>query len=262
MILVFGGTTEANEITEALLNEGHAVTVSRATKIPSNSPLQRGEKLLPFAKGGREGFLTTISGQLDKASIATLLQKQKFKAVIDATHPFALQISQNAKEACAKTKTPYYRFERKNAQITSDNLIIHVPNFEEAAEKAASLGKNIFLTIGVNNIEPFVKKARDNITARVLNQEKSIQKCLEAGVRKNNIIAENGPFSTSQNTKHFLEHDAEVVVSKDSGEAGGLSEKVKACAQLQLPLVLIERPPCEKEAIYEIDKLLKAVSAA
>lgn len=255
MILIFGGTTEANQIAELLVEKGKKVTVSCATTIPLTARIE--------SQASRENP-TILTGRLDKNDIINLLAKNKFKAVIDATHPFALQISQNAKEACELTNIPYYRLEREAARIPNNSLIFSVPNFKEAAKQAVKLGSNIFLTIGVNNIDVFIGQILDcisanniKITARVLNNESSIQKCLEADIEKNNIIAENGPFSTTQNIDHFLQHNAEVIVSKDSGIVGGLNEKIKACEQLKLPLVIIKRPAYQKKAFFQVEELIE-----
>lgn len=258
MILVFGGTTEANNLTDALLRKGHSVTVSCATRF--------GQEKVPSPRRGEkqsEGGLKVVTGQLNTKDIINLLTENNYKAVIDATHPFAVSISQNTKQACEKTTTPYFRLERQNTQIITNGLVIKVKSFEEAAKKALKLGKRIFLTIGANNIKVFSKQAQNTdsaIIARVLNQQESVKKCQQAGVEKEFIIAENGLFSTAQNIEHFLKYEAEVVVSKDSGIAGGLTEKVKACAQLDIPLILIQRPQRDEDAYYDIDDLVKQVS--
>jgi precorrin-6A/cobalt-precorrin-6A reductase len=252
MILVLGGTTEANQITKELLKNNLEVTVSCSTSNGKEIAQSR-------AKNNR---MKVITGEMNDKALVKLIKTNNFKAVIDATHPFAELITENAIKACKAATVPYYRYERKPFQV-KENSFVHVcSNYEEASNTAFNLGKNIFLTIGVKNINKFTEKAdslKKEIFARVLNQESSIAKCLEAGVKKENIIACKGPFSVTQNINHFNKYRSDVVVSKDSGINGGLSEKIGACKELKIPAILVKRPSFQKNAIFEIDELLNKV---
>ncbi len=255
MILVFGGTSEANIITKALLDNGRKLVLSTATDM------------------GKEGIaghikdnpnLNIISGTLVLEKIIELLKSKKFKVVVDVTHPFAVQATANIREACEQTRTDYFRLERKPFETENNKLVHKTDSFEQAANSATHLGEKIFLTIGIKNIKPFVKAIEDiktQLIVRVLANSESKQTCLSHDIENNNIIAEDGPFSFAQNKTHFKNFQADVVVSKDSGTVGGVEEKIKACEELNIPIVLINRPSVQDNCFFDIDPLIKKVGA-
>lgn len=249
MILVLGGTSEANQISRALTKRDQDIIVSCTTS--------HGKELV-----NDQVRTKVITGEMDFKKLVTLLNDNDFNSVIDATHPFAEQITENALKACDETATPYYRFERKPFELNNNPLVHECPAFEEAAETAFNLGKNIFLTIGVKNIKRFTGNpagSQKTIIARILNKKDSLKICLDAGVKKENIITGKGPFNARQNIDHFKKFNADVVVSKESGKQGGLNEKIEACRELNIPVVLVNRPTIAENAFYEIDELLKEV---
>ena len=230
MILVMSGTKDGREIAKLLESKGYKVYSTTATEYSS---------LL----GGFEG--DGVSKPLDVKGLIRLIKDKNIRYVVDATHPYADNASKNGIEACDRTGIKYIRFEREEEHLPVSDLIVNVANFEEAAEKAFSLGKRVFLTTGTKELKVFVeysKRFNGILIVRTLPWVQSINHCLSNGIPPDRIIAMQGPFSKDLNKALFKEHDAEVVVTKESGEAGGVLEKVDAAIELGIPIVIIKRP--------------------
>src|SRR3990172_8135062 len=108
MILILGGTTEGRCLARYLRSSGFKVTLSTATAFPN----PRDTNAVP-----------TRTGPLSRHELAGLITGRRIQAVIDATHPFARQISHLARSACNQTRLPYLRFERGGAVIPSHRNI-------------------------------------------------------------------------------------------------------------------------------------------
>ncbi|MBI2447547.1 MAG: precorrin-6A reductase [Candidatus Omnitrophica bacterium] len=230
MILVMSGTKDGREITNLLESKGYEVYSTTATEYSS--------LLSGFERDG-------VSKPLDVNGLIRLIKDKNISCIVDATHPYADNASKNGIEACERTGIKYIRFERENERLPVSDLIVNVANFEEAAEKAFSLGKRVFLTTGTKKLKVFVeysKRFNGILIVRTLPWVQSINLCLSNGILPDRIIAIQGPFSKDLNKALFKEHDAEVVVTKESGEAGGVIEKVEAAIELGIPIVVIKRP--------------------
>jgi len=251
MILVLAGTTEAREIISLLS--------SKKIKVIATTTTEYGGELAKKA-----GANKVIAGELTRGKLEKLIEKNGVKAVIDATHPFALEIKKNAIDACRELKIPYARFERGKINIKSP-LIHYTEDFEKAGKKANELGKTIFYTAGTKNLKVFLKQIDKNkrVIVRVLPRKASIKACLEAGIKQENIIAIQGKISEEINRAMLKEFNAGVLVTKDSGETGFVKEKVLAALSLGLPVVMIKRPsvkyPKSAKMFHDYNSLLSWV---
>lgn len=163
---------------------------------------------------------------------------------VDASHPYAENVSKNGIAACRRTGVPYIRYERQSTPVTYEN-VHYVPDSEAAAKKAAELGKRIFLTTGSRNLEVFAKSEylRDcTLTVRLLPTSEVLTLCENLGFTPKQIIAIQGPFSKDLNEAMFKQYEAQVIVTKNSGTIGGADTKFAAAEALGLPVVLIDRP--------------------
>jgi precorrin-6A/cobalt-precorrin-6A reductase len=137
------------------------------------------------------------------------------------------------------------------------------PNHEEAARAACAFGKPILLTIGIRNLAPYVfegKRAGLRIVARVLPVEASLEACREAGLADDSIIRARGPFSVEENRAALRRHGIGVLVTKDSGEAGGAPEKVEAANLEGCETIVVERPePCSDKRYQKSGELIAAL---
>ena len=130
------------------------------------------------------------------------------------------------------------------------------------------MGKVIFLTTGSRNLEAFVNSPHLSdcrLIARVLPTAEVVALCEKLGLRPDQIVALQGPFSAALNRELFLRYQTEVIITKNSGTLGGTDAKVQAAAELGLPMIVIDRPPlsyehlcCSFEEVTEnLQKLLK-----
>ena len=230
MILVLAGTSEGRETASRLEKEGMPVMVSTATGY--------GGELLSHSFGGK-----IITGPLQLEDIARVIKDYQVKKVIDATHPFALEITENALRACSEGGIAYERLERDPLEIETGEGIIAASDTEEAVQIAAATEGTIFLAIGSNKLHHYttvIDPAR--MVVRILPLESSLEKCLDLGILPKNIIAMQGPFDEEMNYLLFKRYRASLVISKESGPAGGTAEKISAARKLSIPLVLISRP--------------------
>ncbi|MBR2142861.1 precorrin-6A reductase [Anaerovibrio sp.] len=240
MIFVAAGTRDGRELAGYILSKGYTVTASVVS--------QYGQSLLQGYSGIR------INNQpLDEDGLIDFFNENGIECFVDASHPYAANISLNAMRACEKTGVLYIRFERDTAPIGYDNAY-YVNDYEEAAQVAGGLGKNIFLTTGSRSLPVFAHAAAlrgCRIICRILPEPEVISEARELGFTPDNIIAMQGPFSKVLNRELFLKYGADVVVTKNSGHLGGTDTKVAAVKELRLPLVIIDRPRIEYKNITE-----------
>lgn len=228
-ICVFAGTTEGRKLVEFLSGQPVEVMACVATEY--------GETLLSPADN-----LTISACRLPEKEMETLLRQRKFDLVVDATHPYAVAVTENIAAACAETETPYLRLIRSGS--ASPECAVFVPDIPHAVEYLNHTNGNILLTTGskelllYTGIKEFVKRAY----ARVLPMEESLASCQAAGLAPAHIIAMQGPFSREMNTAMLRAVDAKYLVTKEGGAPGGFAEKAAAAAEAGATLVVIGRP--------------------
>lgn len=252
MILVLGGTTEAKQLTELLLKEGHAVVVSTAYDFA--------KEYIPA-----HPLLELITGKLNSSELQQLIEEKIIDVVVDATHPFALEISENAKKACLATGANYFRLEREGAGSILDTpyaKLYHVDSTVDAARMAGKLGQVLFFATGSNDADEIIKNIdiRCKRYIRVLPNPISKAKCLEAGFKESEIITGVGPFSYEDNYELWKRLKVDLVVTKESGLTGGFGEKFEAARSLDIHLVVIDRPKEKGLAMSKAEEVIGYVN--
>ena len=228
---VFAGTTEGRELVEFLAGqEDVSVTACVATDY--------GEALLPPAEN-----LTVSARRMTAEEMADLLTGEKFDLVVDATHPYAREVTENIAAACEKTGTLYLRLLRDAEEAAGD--AVFVPDIPAAVTFLDRTDGNILLTTGSKEILLYsnMRGFADRAYARVLPMEDSLRACREAGLSPSHIIAMQGPFSREMNAAMLRSVSARYLVTKDTGRAGGFSEKAAAAREAGAVLVTVGRPP-------------------
>lgn len=231
MIFVAAGTEDARAIAFMLDERGFRVTASVTTEYGGGLFAER-ERIIVNKK------------PLDAAGLADYMMRHGVKVFVDASHPYAANVSKNAIEACRALGVPYIRYERPETKSDYEK-IFRAADYAQAAKKAGELGKNIFLAVGSRNLKIFVEspQLKDcTLTARVLPDGDVLANCLRLGFTPKNIIALQGPFSQKFNEEMFRHFRADVIVTKESGKIGGADTKFAAAKALSLPVVVIERP--------------------
>jgi len=249
MMLVLAGTSEARNIVRVLQGTGRNVLATVTTEY--------GKQLLV-----EEGL--AVEGKLSAVSLAQLLREQSVQLVVDATHPFARQVSQLAVEVCGQMGVKYVRFERADTTLPEiQQGIIVVDSFVAAAEASLNIAGNIFLTVGINQLEIFCRYIPiERLIVRVLPVASSLVKCAELGIAPARIIAMQGPFTQELNIAMFRQYEAGVVVSKESGPTGGTDTKLAAARELGIPVILVKRPQVDyPQVVRSMEELLRVVAS-
>ncbi len=236
MILVLAGTREGREVVELLRRHGRQVLASAVS-----------------AYGGELAGADLVRvGALDREGMEGLLREQRVRALVDATHPYAQEASRNARAACRAAGVPYLRLERPPAALPPTGEVHQVADYPAAAELAVTFGSSVFLSTGSRRLAVFVASARPRgvrVVARVLPEVEALIECRRLGLGPADVVAMQGPFTRELNLALFRHYQAAVVVSKESGEAGGFPEKAAAAAELGLPLVVIRRGQADPVAV-------------
>jgi precorrin-6A/cobalt-precorrin-6A reductase len=230
MIFVLGGTAETAGIADELAAAGFDVLVSTQTDVPLETGTHPGIK--------------RRSGALDRAGMVALGHEKRIRAIVDVSHPYATNVKANAESAASELGIPYLSWIRTPTLTTGGGLRF-VDTHEEAAALAFSFGRPVLLTTGSRNLAPYVDQ-RDRtgvrLVVRVLPHPDSREACRRAGIDARNIIAARGPFSVEENRAAIRKHGIGVVVTKDSGAAGGVPAKIKAAEEEDCVVVALRRP--------------------
>jgi len=220
-LLLLGGTTEASHLAAALAEARIPALFSYAgrTEAPRTQPL-------PMRVGGFGG----ITG------LTAFLRAEAITHVIDATHPFAAQMSRNAIAACAEADVPLCAFERAPWAAQPGDRWIHVPDIAAAVAALPEPPARIFLAIGKQSLEAFAAKPQHHYLLRLVDPPQAPLPLLRAEA----VIA-RGPFDATGDEALLVAHAITHVVAKNAGGAGAAAKLIAARA-LGLPVILIDRP--------------------
>ena len=249
-ILIFGGTTEGRMLAQAI-TELHkdSVTVSVATSVGAHE------------LAGING-IKVIVGRLDEEEMVRLFIQRgsdgendnrpdthvPYDLVVDATHPYAVEVSANIRSASARTGVRCVRLLRTDEGAENEVRpmqgcdAVYVDSAASAAAYLAKTEGRILLTTGSKELGAFREIPADRLYVRVLPTVAGIAACEQAGIPYRNVIAMVGPFSREMNIATMRQYQIAWMVTKDSGKAGGFDEKMEACRETGARPVVIERP--------------------
>lgn len=219
-VLLLGGTAEARRLAELLVADGVDLVTSLAGDIAD----------LRLPPGGvRVGGFGGVGG------LVRYLGEHDVTAVVDATHPFAAQMTRHAATACAAASVPLLRLSRPSWATRTDAPSWHwVDSIAEARETAGRLGGRVFLAIGRQSLPEFADWVDRSVLARVVDSP-------AMDVPGNwEVFRGRGPFRLEDELELLRRHGIEVLVTKDSG--GPTDAKLDAAAQLGIPVVILHRP--------------------
>jgi precorrin-6A/cobalt-precorrin-6A reductase len=127
----------------------------------------------------------------------------------------------------------------------SESPVRFAADHDEAAEMAFAEGRPVFLTTGARNLAPYAEAARRTgvpLAVRILDAPESPAACRAAGIPEDRIIAGRGPFSVQENLAAIRRFNIGVIVTKESGRAGGFDAKLAAAQQANCRLIVLRRP--------------------
>ena len=237
--LVFAGTTEGREAALMLARTGISVTAFTATDY--------GHEVLDGAADGLQN-LAVESGRLSEEQIRELLMGEAPDTlVIDATHPYAAQVTANIRRACMDAQKRYIRIVRKSTfagEPAGVTVLADAQAVTQWANREENIKKKILLTTGSKDLRIYtaIDSYRDRVWPRILPDMDSLRIATELGYKKSNIICMQGPFSTEMNIAMIKSVGAQVLVTKDTGATGGFDSKLEAALSSGIEAVVIGRP--------------------
>ena len=239
-ILLFGGTAEGHTLAQRLAEAGHLVTCCVATDY--------GRDVLE-----PQPNLTVRMGRMDRDAMAAEMVGG-YDWVVDATHPYAAQVSVSIRTADQQAGVPCQRLVRPREEAED---VLWADSPAHAAELLADLSGNVLLTTGSKDLAVFARVPgfAERIWVRVLPSLDSLRSALELGYPASHIICMQGPFSREMNTATLRAMEGRVLVTKDTGRPGGFGEKAAAAREVGAKLLVIRRPVQETGATLE--ELLK-----
>jgi precorrin-6A/cobalt-precorrin-6A reductase len=291
MILLIGGTSET-ALASGLAETGYEVLVSTATA----APLAIGDHPRISRRAGRldeEGMVALGKGK----GIRAIVDAAHPYAV--AAHAAANKAAQRLGIPCIVFRRPEAlsrksgpraepfpsdvaapvlgegcpaspaesRAGAKTGRIkTSGNPVRFATDHAEAAKMAFAEGRPVLLTTGSRNLPPYEAAARRTgipLAVRVLDAPESLMACRLAGIPDDRIITGRGPFSVEENLAAIRRFGIGVIVTKESGRAGGIDAKLAAAHQANCQVIVLGRPetPASSPTFDHPEALISALQA-
>ncbi|MGO8746345.1 MAG: precorrin-6A reductase [Thermoguttaceae bacterium] len=248
-ILLLGGTSDTAPIAMRIARSGYRVLVSKATEIPLET--------------GSHPSIEVRSGPLDLHRMAELIDQRGIRAIVDATHPYAVAVRAMASRVAQDKGIAHLSFVRPPSVSSETPGVQFAADHPAAALLAFAHGRPVLLTTGTRNLAPYVEQSRRSgypLIVRVLDHPESQIACRQAGIPPEQVIAARGPFSVEENRRHIREFQIGALVTKDSGIAGGVEEKLQAAQAEGCRVIVVARPALGREKVFtEIEALLAAL---
>lgn len=236
-VLILGGTTEANQLVARLSNDARfdaVLSYAGRTERPTPPPI-------PWRVGGFGG----VDG------LTNYLRDEKIARVVDATHPFAAQMSAHAIAACAIAHVPLLALERLPWQRIAGDRWIEVDDFAAAAQALGISPRRVFLGIGRMQLAPFASHPQHFYLVRLVDPPRAPLP-LQA-----ELIVARGPFDLAGDRAMLADHRIDIVVARDAGGDGAFA-KIEAARELGLAVVMVRRPLIPaRETVETVGEVLR-----
>ncbi|MCR5356228.1 MAG: precorrin-6y C5,15-methyltransferase (decarboxylating) subunit CbiE [Lachnospiraceae bacterium] len=285
-ILIFSGTTEGRILSGMLSECGLTHTVCVATGY--------GSDVMP-----KNTQADIRVGRMDENEMEKYLADESFGSgdiVVDATHPYATEVSRNIEKAAERSACRLIKISRGGSEPDKseghrlgpdkseghklgpdkpgrnelgpgaydggcDTGIKYYASMEDFAHYADGLSGNILLTTGSGTLQKYRENVSDKTIertyVRVLPSTESIDICKNCGIEPGHIIAMQGPFSYEMNRALLAQYDIAHMLTKDSGPTGGLNEKIQAAKDVRVTCHVLSRPGGDEGvSIYEAYKTI------
>lgn len=235
-MLILGGTTEASALATALAARGVAARLSYAgrTAAPRAQPV-------PVRIGGFGGA----------EGLATYLRDHRISHIVDATHPFAAQISRNALAASAEAGVPLRALTRPAWQAGPGDRWQRVADLAAAVAALDRAPERVMLALGRMHVDAFAAQPQHHYLLRFVDPP-----ALAPALPHHTLIVDRGPFTAEVDQKLMAAERITLVVCKNAGGSGAVSKLVAARA-LGLPVIMIDRPALPpREEVETVDAVL------
>ena len=249
-ILIFAGTTEGRTLAEYASAHSISCFVSVATDY--------GKNLIKHLED-----ITILTGRMDEKEMEHFIEENDIRLVIDATHPFAREVTENIRSACEKVRTRsevrYVRCIRPFENRSSDEQIIYTESVQEAVEYLKKTTGNILIATGSKELHLYteIENYRERCFARVLSTEPAVRESVRLGFEGKHLFAMQGPFAPDLNLALLRQTKASYFVTKETGKAGGFEEKAEAAEMTGAVLVVIGRPEENGESVETVKEMIR-----
>lgn len=220
-ILILGGTTEARALAHEIAKAGLPAIYSYAGRTTAPVALP-----VPTRIGGFGG----VDG------LSSFLAEANISHIVDATHPFAAQISQNAALAANRTGTPLIALTRPPWTEDPEDRWTHVADLDGAIAALNIPPQRVFLAIGRMDIGRFQAQPQHSYLLRFVDAPET-----PPALPNHRLIIARGPFTAPKDANLLETHQIDMVVSKNAGGSGAYG-KIIAAQALGLPVLMIDRP--------------------
>ena len=243
-ILIFAGTTEGRLLAEHLLKQGKKVHICVATEY--------GEAVLL-----KHENLQIHQGRLNCDEMTALLGSRSWQMVVDATHPYAVEVSKNIKSACECTNKEYHRLLRAEEACLDDSHVIYADSMDDAIRFLNQTEGNLLFTTGSKDLPYYMEQITDRsrIYARILADGGMVDRLKKLGLSGKQIICMQGPFLAELNAAMLKQVQASYLITKDTGVTGGFPEKIEGARLAGAKVVVIRRPV--EETGFSMEELLE-----
>jgi precorrin-6A/cobalt-precorrin-6A reductase len=234
--LILGGTSDANQLADAMSRTGIDGVYSYAGR--TRRPVAQS---LPIRTGGFGG----VDGLVE------FIAREQITHVIDATHPFAAEMSRHAVAACAASNSPLIALERAPWMRAPGDRWIEVDNIDAAFDALPDERASVFLAVGRQHLAPFAAKPQHAYTLRFVDPPEEPPPLPDA-----DTIVSRGPFTVEGDLDLMRARNIAWLVARNSGGAGARA-KIDAARELGVPVIMIARPALPaRRCVESVDEVL------
>lgn len=200
-----------------------------------------------------EEALQIHEGRKNCEEMVELMETYSFCEVIDATHPYAVEVTRNIIKACQQTNHAYLRLKR---ETKADASGVYVQSMNEALQYLKQTRGNIFVTTGSKELALLaaLPNFKERVYARVLSTQQVVKQCALLGLEGKHLMCMQGPFDTDMNIAMMKHVQAAYMLTKESGETGGFEQKLAAAKQVGVTSIVIAKP--NEDNGYTMENLL------
>lgn len=226
-IWLIGGTQESSKIASAIAHIPCTISVTT----------ESARSLYPSTPN-----LNVCVGRFTLTQIEEFLLREQIVAILDASHPFAVEISQNAIAASQKLKIPYLRYERPVLEQGEGERL----DFQTLLSGNYLHQQRVLLTLGYRPLHLFQPwQSRATLFARILPSAIALEAAIASGFTPDRLICLRPPVSADLESALIKQWDISLLVTKASGTPGGEHIKRTVASVLGIPLIVIARPAFE-----------------
>lgn len=245
-VFIFGGTTEARLLVSYLIDQGIKCTVT----VTSNYA----KELLNPSQ-----LLDVIIKRMDEKEMENAIVKANPSLIVDATHPYAIEVSKNIKKACNSIGKEYLTIIRDIGNLEDTTVFENMDELSTYLDENCAEEDVVLSTLGIKEAGILCKNFsnyKKSVFLRILPSMESLSKAIELGFPSKNIICMQGPFSKAMNVALMNETGAKYLLTKITGKVGGLENKIEAAKQCGVKILALSAPVRENGLSLEDAKSL------